>query len=135
MILWGSAELFIDVDAAYVRCERAVEAYLNQAFATSSLATLDVEIRYIPIIMPAGMRERYPARSKLRKKQNLYVCAPQLNYDVFIADDYEAQLKEYIAGLASTTQHLPALGASPEQVTDFNLIIDAAVSRILNPLH
>ena len=77
------------------------------------------------------MRERYPARSKLRKKEQIYDCAPQLNYDVFVEGVFEDQLREYLRGIAESAPHLAMLGATPEQIEDFNKIMAAAVERIL----
>jgi len=104
---------------------------LNVAFAASSLATLDAKLRYVPIVMPKGMRERYPERSKLRKKQRIYDCSPQLNYEVFVEGSFEDQLKEYLRGIALSTPHLKGLGATPEQIADFEKIMKEAVERIL----
>jgi hypothetical protein len=81
--------------------------------------------------MPKGMRERYPERSKLRKKQRIYDCAPQLNYEIFVSGSFEDQLKEYIRGVALSAPHLKGLGATPEQIEDFKRILAEAVPRIL----
>jgi hypothetical protein len=81
--------------------------------------------------MPEGMRERYPARSKLRKKERLYDCAPQLNYDVFVDGDLEPQLREYLRGIALSAPHLAALGATPEQIEEFKAILRDALDRII----
>ena len=70
----------------------------------------------MPIVMPKGMRERYPERSKLRKKERVYLCAPQLNYEVFVNGSFEDQLKEYLRGIALSAPHLKGLGATPEQI-------------------
>jgi hypothetical protein len=113
------------------KTRRCVEPYLNAAFAASSLVTIDAKLRYVPIVMPEGMRERYPARSKLRKKQRIYDCAPQLNYEVFVSGSFEDQLKEYLRGIALSAPHLAGLGATPEQIEDFKRIMDDAVERIL----
>jgi hypothetical protein len=113
------------------RARRCVEPFLNAAFAASSLATLDVELRYVPIIMPEGMRERYPARSKLRKKERLFDCAPQLNYEVFVEGGFEDQLREYLRGIALSSSYLAPLGASPEQIAEFEAILANAVDRIV----
>lgn len=131
MIFWASAEVFIDAHPALDRARRCVEPYLNAAFSESALRTLDVEIRYIPIIMPAEARDRYPARSKLRKRLRLYDCAPQLNYDVFVSGAFEDQLKEYLRGVSEAAPHLAALGATPEQIEEFKVILDSAVERIM----
>ena len=131
MKFWASAEVFIDADEGQERVRRAAESHLNTAFARSNLATLEITLRYVPIIMPEGMRQRYPARSKLRKKERLYDCSPQLNYDVFVTGSFEAQLREYLQGLCEAAPHLAKLGATPEQINEFNLILTAAVERIL----
>jgi hypothetical protein len=99
---------------------RNVEPYLNAAFAASSLASLECKLRYVPIIMPEGMRERYPARSKLLKKERIYDCAPQLDYDIFVDGTFEDQLIEYLNGIAPSAPHL-----------DFETILASAAERIL----
>jgi hypothetical protein len=113
------------------RARRCVEPFLNAAFAASSLATLDAKLRYVPIVMPEGMRERYPARSKLRKKERLFDCSPQLNYEVFVEGSFEDQLREYLRGIAQSSPYLAALGASPEQIAEFEAILANAVDRIV----
>jgi len=128
---WASAEVFVAAYPAQNRAHRCVEPYLKNAFSKSSLATLDGLLRYVPIIMPEGMRQRYPARSKLRKKKRIYDSAPQLDYDVFVDGSFRDQLREYIRGIAEAAPHLAGLGATPEQIVDFNKIMATAVERIL----
>lgn len=131
MIFRTSAEVFQPADAGLDRARRCVEAYLNAAFAATSLATLNAKLRYVPIVMPEDMRVRYPERSKLRKKERLYDCAPQLDYDVFVSGTFEDQLKEYLRGIALSAPHLAGLGATPQQIEDFKQIMASAVERIL----
>jgi hypothetical protein len=131
LIFWASAEIFQPASAAMNAVRQCVEPFLNFSFAASSLQALEVKLRYVPIIMPEGMRERYPARSKLRKKERLYDCAPQLNYDVFVEGRFEDQPHEYLRGIGETTPHLAALGATPQQIEDFENIMSTAVERIL----
>lgn len=131
MNFWASAEVFQPAFPAMDKARRCVSPFLNAAIAASSLATLECQIRYVPIVMPDGMRQRYPARSKLRKKQRLYDCAPQLNYEVFVNGSFEDQLREYLRGIAESAPHLAGLGATPEQIEDFNKIMATAVERIL----
>ena len=131
MKFWASDESFRDASDAITKARRCVEAFLNAAFAASNLASLEIKLRYVPIIMPAGMRERYPARSKVRKKERIYDCAPQLNYEVFVEGTFEDQLREYLRGIAETSAHLTDFGATPTQVGTFDTIIATAVERIL----
>jgi hypothetical protein len=54
---------------------------------------------------------------KLRKKERIYDCAPQLNYEVFVKGTFEDQLKEYLRGIALSAPRLAGLGATPQQIT------------------
>lgn len=86
--------------------------------------------------MPESARENYPARSKLRKKQRIWDCAPQLDYDIFAKDvfdnaNFEPQLREYLREIALSGPQLVKLGATPEHIADFNKIMLAAVPDIL----
>jgi hypothetical protein len=128
---WASAEVFQAAFPAMDKARRCTGPFLNTAFAASSLATLEGMLRYVPIVMPEGMRQRYPARSKLRKKERVYDCSPQLNYEVFVEGSFEDQLREYLRGIAESAPHLAGLGATPEQIEDFNKIMATAVERIL----
>lgn len=122
MKFWASAEIHKPATDAMQRVRHCVEPFLNTAFAASSLASLECEVRYIPIIMPEDMHDRYPERSKIRKKDRVYICAPQLSYNVFVEGKFEDQLREYLRGIALSAPHLAGLGASKEQIADFEKI-------------
>lgn len=132
MIFWASSESFQPAGDNLNAVWKCVEPYLNAEFQDSSLTTLDCKLRYVPIVMPAGMRERYPARSKLRKKERIYDCAPQLDYEVFVEGACEDQLREYLKGIKPSAPHLAKLGATPEQVADFERIMASAAQRIVS---
>ncbi len=109
-----------------------MERYLNERFIRSQqLSELPIVVRYVPIIMPQGMRERYPARSKLRKKERLYDCAPQLDYDTFVTGTFEQQIDEYVRGLFESVAHLQKLGATQEQADEFVALLANAKQVIL----
>jgi hypothetical protein len=105
-----------------------VENYLNTELEKSSLATLDVKLRYVPIVMPPEIRKRYPERSKLRKNKKLYDCARQLDFDVFVGGSLRNQVTEYVRGIRLSVPYLAKLGASPEQVTEFSEILSRVPS-------
>lgn len=127
-----SAEVFKDASDGLVRSSKAVESYLQSAFAASDkLSDLPIIIRYVPIAMPDMLLSRYPARSKLRKKERLYNCAPQLNYSVFVSGSFEEQLREYLRGLTEATPHLKSLGANNDQIEEFENVLRRAVGEIL----
>jgi len=77
------------------------------------------------------MRERYPARSKLRRSERLYDCAPQLDYDTFVDGTFEDQLREYIRGIEESAFYLGELGATSRQVDEFRRILKTVVARLL----
>jgi hypothetical protein len=131
MEFWASSEVFQPASAGSEAARLRVEPFLNAAFAGSSLSELNCELRYVPIMMPAGMRERYPSRSRREKGQPIYNCCPHLDYLVFVGGTLEAQLREYIRGIATSAPFLPDLGASPQQVQDFNSILESAVDRLM----
>lgn len=131
MEFWASSESYRFAGAALEIVRRCVEPFLNAAFKASSLASLPATLRYVPIVMPISMHARYPARSKLRKKEQIYDCAPILNYDVFVEGKFEEQLQEYLQGIALSAPYLAGLGASPQQVEEFKKILATAVDRII----
>ena len=131
MELRASAEVYQPAHAALDKVRRIVVPFLNAAFAASSLAALQCKLRYIPIVMPESMHMRYPARSKLRKKELLFDCAPLLNYDVFVSGSFDNQLREYLRGINLSSLYLAALGATTDQVEEFNAILASAADRIL----
>lgn len=131
MKFWAAAEVHQPAYEALEKVRRTVEPYLNAAFAVSNLAAFECKLRYVPVVMPEIMHTRYPARSKLRKKERIYDCAPLLNYGVFVEGRFEEQLEEYLRGIAPSGPHLAGLGASPEQIEEFEAILANAVVRIL----
>jgi hypothetical protein len=130
MNISASAEVFRLAYPALDRVRKLVIPHLNDAFSDSCLADLAIEIRYVPIVMPPDMRERYPARSKLRLKEHLYDCAPQLNYETFVSGSAQAQLEEYLDGIASSEPHLAGLGASDHHLSAFHDILRATRGEI-----
>lgn len=131
LFFWASAEVFQPAYEASNRVRLSVEPFLNAAFAASSLAAVEGELRYVPIIMPRDMHARYTERSALRRKERIYDCAPQLDYDVFVEGTFEDQLREYLRGIALSAPHLAGLGATPQQIKDFDTIMSIAAERIL----
>ena len=131
MDFWASAEVNQPAFAALDRVRRCVTAFLSAALAASSLAALECKLRYVPIVMPESMHARYPARSKLRKRERLYDCAPLLNYEVFVEGQFGDQIREYLRGIGLSVPYLTDLGASPQQIEDFQAILASAGERIV----
>lgn len=128
------AEVDREAYMAMWEIRQSVEPYLNAAFKKSSLATLACKLRYVPIIMAEGTRENFPPRSKLQKKERIYDCAPQLNYEAFVNGTYEDQLRTYVDGIKETAPHLADFGATEQQIRDFQTILSNAAENILADL-
>lgn len=131
MVFWASTEVHQPAYAMVRAVRLLVEPYLNEAFSQSGLAGLKVKLRYIPIIMPVGMQKRYPERSKVRRKEAIVDCAPQLDYDLFVEGNLNLCLREYFRGIAQSAPHLAELRATPRQIEEFERIISEAPQAIL----
>ena len=107
-----------------------VEDNLNEAFKSSTLETFDAKIRYVPIIMEEKFRARYPARSRVERKNRIYNCCPQLDYDTFIAAAPAERALIYLDGLRECGAGLAKLGATPAQVAEFDAILDEVGRRV-----
>ena len=100
-------------------CARRIGSFLQAELLTGRLADLPIEIRYVPIVLPIEYHARYKERSRVRLKQQIYDCAPILDYQTFVSGDTADQTREYIRGLETSAAYLPRLGANEEQVAEF----------------
>lgn len=134
MKLWTSSESDRFAQPAVQATRTLVKPLLAAAWSRGPLADLDVTIRHVPIVMDEEGRGRYPARSRTRKNQNLYDCAPQLDYPTFQRGRPESQIAEYLRGLEECAAALPKLGASPAQVGAFLETLVAARHELTAPV-
>jgi hypothetical protein len=116
---WASSETDVSVSDSVDTVRHSIEPYLNMAFSQSILSTLEITLRFVPIIMRPEWALRYPARSKARIKARVYDCAPQLDYEIFVSGCRQEQVAEYIRGVELSAQHLPKFGATRQQVDVF----------------
>jgi hypothetical protein len=114
-------------------CARKVGGFLQAELSLGSLAELPVEIRYVPIVMPSEWHDRYHERSRVRRKQGIYECAPHLDYDVFVNGSEREQIEEYIRGLETSAAYLSEFGASEEHVAAFRQALASAAQQAHNP--
>lgn len=109
---------------------------LNALFEQSGLANFECKLRYVPIIMPPDAMERYPARSRVRRRERICDCAPQLDFEPFVSGNFAGQLTEYVAGIRTSVPDLAKLGATKEQMAEFEQILSLATEHVLaNQLH
>lgn len=128
----ASAALFKDAGTAYKKTSAAAKRYLLRSLSESAvLSSLPITIRYVSIIMPDELRDRYPPRFKLRTRERLYDCAPQLSYEIFISGTFEQQIDEYMRGLEESVHYVEELGATDEQIAQYEAILREARIVIL----
>lgn len=108
--------------------ESTVRSQLQSAVKKGPLASFDVEIRYAPIIMSKERRERYPARSQLRRKDRVYSCCPQLDIEPFLSGTKHERISVYVEGMRECGPALAKLGATEQQVLEFGRILDEIIT-------
>ncbi|WP_208622632.1 hypothetical protein, partial [Sphingomonas faeni] len=64
MEFWASSEIYGPADQASEAVRRVIEPLLNHQLRDSRFAAVELLLRYIPVIMPTEMLDRYPSRSK-----------------------------------------------------------------------
>jgi hypothetical protein len=116
---WASSEIYQPADAASETVRRTVEPVLNSLLNSSTLAGIDLLLRYVPVIMPEHFLDRYPARSKVIIKQRILDCAPHLDYSTFVSGSFLDQLEVYLAGLRTASPLLARFGLSNAEVSEF----------------
>ena len=114
------------LDKTSLATERAIEA----ALAKSSLRDLEVKIRYIPIVMDDEAKARYPARSRLERKNRIFNCCPQLPIEPFLSGGLKDRFQVYVDGLRECGPAMVKLGASGEQVAEFDRLLDEVLATL-----
>jgi hypothetical protein len=130
MLLESSSETSGEAREKLVAIRSTVEDNLNEAFRAGTLADFDAKIFYVPIIMDERFRARYPARSRVERKNRIYNCCPQLDYDTFVAAAPAERALIYLDGLRECGAGLAKLGATPAQVAEFDAILDEVGRRV-----
>ena len=123
MEFWASSETYEPAGNASEAVRRVVEPLIQDQFTRSPFAAVQLLLRYIPIIMPLGMLDRYPARSKARIKQKILDCAPQLHYETFVSGSWHEQVDAYVSGIRTSSPLLTKFGLSPAEIDEFEQLL------------
>ena len=130
MLVWSSSETNGNALEKLREIRDVADSKLNESFKNSILDDFDVKVRYIPIIMTEDVRVRYPARSRVERKNRIYNCCPQLDYETFVAAAPAERALIYLEGLRECGAGLAKLGATPAQVAEFDAILDEVGRRV-----
>ena len=120
---WASSEVYQPAYGMLSRVRREVEARLNVELNRSNLSARAIKFRYVPVVMPDDMKDRYPARSRPLPAQGIYDCAPQLDYDTFVNGAYDRCVDEYLRGVLSCASSLTAVGMTDIEIELFEALV------------
>lgn len=123
MEFWASSEIYGPADQASEAVRRVIEPLLNHQLKNSRFAAVELLLRYIPVVMPIEMLDRYPSRSKARIKQRVLDCSPQLHYETFVGGKFDDQVDAYVGGIRTTSSLLAKFGVSPADVEEFDQLL------------
>lgn len=135
MEFWSSAELNGIALNKLLEIRALVEDTINAGITSSKLAEFDGRLSYVPIIMTTDRREHYPARSRAERKNRIYNCCPQLDYDAFVSSTPAERVAIYLDGLRGCGPGLAKMGATPEQVAEFDRILDETLQVVTERLN
>ena len=113
----------------FSRLSLEADEFMRMRLSESSLAGVDIEFVYCPILMHERYRIGYPSKSFYSKKKRILTCNPQLDYDSYIAGDFEARRRIYLEGLLSASDLLKKAGVSEAQIQEFTAIVESLISQ------
>jgi hypothetical protein len=129
------AEISKGVLDALHHVDALTENELSSGFSRGCLGEFDIQLNYVPIIMSADKLDRFPARSRAYKAKKRYACCPQLDYDAFVSGTPAERVAIYLDGLRGCGPGLAKLGATPEQVAEFDRILDDTLQIVTERLN
>jgi hypothetical protein len=131
---WASSETYEPADHASEAVRRVIEPLLNHRLTNSRFANVQLLLRYVPVIMPTEILDRYPARSRARIKQRVLECAPQLRYETFVSGSFNDQVDAYLNGIRTASSSMKKFGISPAEIGDFEQLLAAiaTTTRAMN---
>jgi hypothetical protein len=130
MLFGTSAEVYGEASEPVRIISLLVKNHIKCEIFSSDLNHLEIQFLYVPIIMLPHLRARYPERSKFRKKDRAYDCAPALDYDIFINGNHQDILREYVGGILPHTQKIVSIGASANQAIIFHSIVRSSTWKL-----
>jgi hypothetical protein len=119
MRLWCGAEAEKTVHLALTATRNRLKNALTNTLKSGSMADIDLELCYIPIVMSDDFVELYPARSSYSKIDKRVYHSPQLNFETFRDGSSKERDNAFIEGLLLAKSFLSEAGIEERQVTDF----------------
>ncbi len=115
---------------AFKKIADMVENDLDPRLASSDLGEIDLEICYIPILMPPDLQAIYPSRSKYDRKLGVSFPCPQLTYDCFVSGTQPEQIQEFVNGLHVVSEHLKIIGVTADAQLQYREILSISAEEL-----
>ena len=84
--------------------------------AEGVLGRLDLELCYVPILVPKELAGGYPARSRIDRAKRVMFCSPQLDADEWLAASVGGRITAYAQGLRECAPLMRDMGATDAEV-------------------
>ena len=113
---------------------RAALDFFPARLAEGVLGRLDLELCYVPILMPEKLMAAYPARSRIDRAKRIIFCSPRLDGDDWMAASVEGRIALYAQGLRECASLMRRMGASAAEIRAMLGEVDALASHAARQL-
>ena len=113
---------------------RVALAFFPDRLARGVLGRLDVELCYVPILMPEELMCGYPARSGIDRTRRVIHGSPQLDADGWAAASVEGRIAIYARGLRKCAPLLREMGATDTEIRTLLVEVDAFAAHAAHRL-
>jgi hypothetical protein len=127
---WAASESDAASYAAVESVRLAIEPVLADLLRQSQLSAATLLFRYVPIVMPPELLDRYPPRSEARLKERIVDCAPQLDHETFVQGGFGDQVQTYVDGIRTDSALLQQFGLYESDVREFQTLLTRAADHL-----
>ena len=113
---------------------RAALDFFPARLAEGVLGRLDLELCYVPILMPEKLMAAYPARSRIDRAKRIIFCSLQLDADEWATASVEGRIALYAQGLRECVPLMRRMGASAAEIRAMLGEVDALASHAARQL-
>ncbi|WP_424831390.1 hypothetical protein [Ruegeria sp.] len=132
MKYWESAEVEKSLDSSLRSSRLLLSPKIGEILTRGTLANLDWEFCYIPIVMGPDFIDLFPARTRLDRKEKKFFHSPQLSAGTFKTGNEKQKAAEYLRGILLATERLKSTILDDCQLAEFQSGIEALVTEYQN---
>ena len=113
---------------------RAALDFFPARLAAGVLGRLDLELCYVPILMPEELVDAYPARSRIDRAKRIISCSPRLDADKWATASVEGRIALYAQGLRECAPLVQKVGATDAEIRAMLDEVDAFAAHAARQL-